>query len=204
MNVRITNTVPAGNVMAIHQEDGFVDITVAITAHQSIRKGHAMNNVLCFGDSNTFGTNPAKPGTRAPLQHTLDGTLAKLLGPEWRVIEEGMGGCTLSIRQPFGAAPFRVGGVSDHIAITSSSRLRGYHAGHQWPQGDLQRFITHYRGRRGNGCSCNLGWPLRKPRRRHIRNADIRELVRQDPRLFVSDVGGKVAGVASSELRLPR
>ena len=67
MNVRITNTVPAGNVMAIHQEDGFVDITVAITAHQSIRKGHAMNNVLCFGDSNTFGTNPAKPGTRHPF-----------------------------------------------------------------------------------------------------------------------------------------
>lgn len=92
MNVRITNTVPAGNVMAIHQEDGFVDITAAITTHQSIRKGHAMNNVLCFGDSNTFGTNPAKPGTRAPLQHTLDGTLAKLLGPERRVIEEGMGG----------------------------------------------------------------------------------------------------------------
>lgn len=44
--------------------------------------------------------------------------LAKLLGPEWRVIEEGMGGRTSSIRQPFGAAPFRVGGASDHIAIT--------------------------------------------------------------------------------------
>ena len=53
MNVRITNTAPAGNVMAIHQEDGFVDITVEITAHQSIRKSHAMNNVLCFGDSNS-------------------------------------------------------------------------------------------------------------------------------------------------------
>ena len=29
-----------------------------------------------------------------------------------------MGGRTSSIRQPFGAAPFRVGGASDHIAIT--------------------------------------------------------------------------------------
>ena len=29
-----------------------------------------------------------------------------------------MGGRTLSIRQPFGAAPFRIGGASDHIAIT--------------------------------------------------------------------------------------
>ena len=104
--------------MAIHQEDGFVDITAAITAHQSIRKGHAMNNVLCFGDSNTFGTNPAKPGTRHPFNIRWAGRLAKLLGPEWRVIEEGMGGRTLSIRQPFGAAPFRVGGASDHIAIT--------------------------------------------------------------------------------------
>lgn len=104
--------------MAIHQEDGFVDITVAITAHQSIRKGHAMNNVLCFGDSNTFGTNPAKPGTRHPFNIRWTGRLAKLLGPEWRVIEEGMGGRTSSIRQPFGTAPFRVGGASNHIAIT--------------------------------------------------------------------------------------
>lgn len=104
--------------MAIHQEDGFVDITAAITTHQSIRKGHAMNNVLCFGDPNTFGTNPAKPGTRHPFNIRRTGRLAKLLGPEWRVIEEGMGGRTLSIRQPFGAAPFRVGGASNHIAIT--------------------------------------------------------------------------------------
>lgn len=104
--------------MAIHQEDGFVDITVAITTHQSIRKGHAMNNVLCFGDSNTFGTNPAKPGTRHPFNIRWTGRLAKLLGPEWRVIEEGMGGRTSSIRQPFGTAPFRVGGASNHIAIT--------------------------------------------------------------------------------------
>lgn len=29
-----------------------------------------------------------------------------------------MGGRTSSIRQPFEAAPFRVGGASDHIAIT--------------------------------------------------------------------------------------
>lgn len=60
-----------------------------------------------------------------PFNIRWTGRLAKLLGPEWRVIEEGMGGRTSSIRQPFGAAPFRVEGASDHIAITSSSRLLG-------------------------------------------------------------------------------
>ncbi|EEP21345.1 hypothetical protein BIFANG_02705 [Bifidobacterium angulatum DSM 20098 = JCM 7096] len=70
MNVRITNTAPAGNVMTIHGNPSgrrFRRYYSGNHYHQSIRKGHAMNNVLCFGDSNTFGTNPAKPGTRHPF-----------------------------------------------------------------------------------------------------------------------------------------
>ena len=48
-----------------------------------------MINILCFGDSNTFGTNPA--GGRWPLEVRWTGVLQQLLGPGYRVIEEGCG-----------------------------------------------------------------------------------------------------------------
>lgn len=51
-----------------------------------------MINILCFGDSNTFGTNPA--GGRWPLEVRWTGVLQQLLGPGYRVIEEGCGGRT--------------------------------------------------------------------------------------------------------------
>ena len=46
-------------------------------------------HILCFGDSNTFGTNPA--GGRWPLHVRWTGVLQQLLGAEYRVIEEGCG-----------------------------------------------------------------------------------------------------------------
>ena len=51
-----------------------------------------MVNILCFGDSNTFGTNPA--GGRWPLDVRWTGVLQALLGPGYRIIEEGCGGRT--------------------------------------------------------------------------------------------------------------
>lgn len=51
-----------------------------------------MINVLCFGDSNTFGTNPK--GGRHSWNTRWPGRLQVLLGPEYYVIEEGMGGRT--------------------------------------------------------------------------------------------------------------
>ena len=51
-----------------------------------------MKNILCFGDSNTFGTNPS--GGRWPLEVRWTGVLQTLLGPEYRIIEEGCGGRT--------------------------------------------------------------------------------------------------------------
>lgn len=51
-----------------------------------------MVNILCFGDSNTFGTNPA--GGRWPLDVRWTGVLQRLLGDNYRVIEEGCGGRT--------------------------------------------------------------------------------------------------------------
>lgn len=49
-----------------------------------------MKNILCFGDSNTYGTNPA--GGRHPRSVRWTGLLQELLGLEYYVIEEGMGG----------------------------------------------------------------------------------------------------------------
>ena len=45
-----------------------------------------MINILCFGDSNTFGSNPA--GGRWPLHKRWTSVLQDLLGEEFHVIEE--------------------------------------------------------------------------------------------------------------------
>lgn len=51
-------------------------------------------NILCYGDSNTFGTNPTHLTVRHPYSVRWTGRLQSLLGDEYRVIEEGMGGRT--------------------------------------------------------------------------------------------------------------
>lgn len=51
-----------------------------------------MVNILCFGDSNTFGTNPS--GGRWQLHERWPGVLQELLGGDFRVMEEGLGGRT--------------------------------------------------------------------------------------------------------------
>lgn len=47
-------------------------------------------NILCFGDSNTFGTNPS--GGRWNYNERWPGILQNLLGKRARIIEEGLGG----------------------------------------------------------------------------------------------------------------
>ena len=49
-----------------------------------------MVNILCFGDSNTFGTNPS--GGRWDLHERWTSVLQDELGSEYRIIEEGLGG----------------------------------------------------------------------------------------------------------------
>ena len=49
-----------------------------------------MKHILCFGDSNTFGSNPL--GGRHPYEKRFTGLMQAALGPDYRVIEEGMGG----------------------------------------------------------------------------------------------------------------
>jgi lysophospholipase L1-like esterase len=56
--------------------------------------------VLCFGDSNTNGADPVS-GERFPWPVRWPGVLQQLLGPSWRVIEEGLGGRTTVFDDPF-------------------------------------------------------------------------------------------------------
>src|ERR671917_870887 len=52
-----------------------------------------MRTVLCYGDSNTWGYDPATR-ERFPPHVRWTGVLATLLGAEYRVIEEGLNGRT--------------------------------------------------------------------------------------------------------------
>ena len=55
--------------------------------------------ILCFGDSNTFGQRSAVSG-RWPADVRWTGWLQKLLGKEYSVIEEGLGGRTTNLDDP--------------------------------------------------------------------------------------------------------
>lgn len=52
--------------------------------------------VVCFGDSNTWGADPAGHG-RFPPDVRWTGILQRELGPDYRVIEEGLNGRTTNI-----------------------------------------------------------------------------------------------------------
>lgn len=58
-----------------------------------------MKVVLCYGDSNTWGSDPAGNGRFAP-DVRWTGVLARELGDGYRVIEEGLGGRTTNIDDP--------------------------------------------------------------------------------------------------------
>ena len=52
-----------------------------------------MYRILCYGDSNTWGYN-AETGDRFPDNVRWTGVLQNLLGPAFRVLEEGQPGRT--------------------------------------------------------------------------------------------------------------
>ena len=54
-----------------------------------------MRSILCYGDSNTWGAaTVARPDNRYAPNERWPGVLRAALGPEWLVIEEGLGGRT--------------------------------------------------------------------------------------------------------------
>ena len=65
-----------------------------------------MKNILCFGDSNTFGSNP-HDGTRWQYDIRWTGNLQMLIVHEYSVIEEGLGGRTAAAADPH--VPYRRG-----------------------------------------------------------------------------------------------
>ena len=75
-----------------------------------------MKNVLCFGDSNTWGYSPGD-GTRFPPNIRWTGVLQKSLGNDCRIIEEGLNGRTTFINED--GRPFRSG--SDVLPIILES-----------------------------------------------------------------------------------
>ncbi|MBT1182315.1 SGNH/GDSL hydrolase family protein [Bifidobacterium sp. CP2] len=78
-----------------------------------------MINVLCFGDSNTNGTNPA--GGRHPYDVRWPGRLQRTLGDGWHVIEEGMGGRTTVFDNPI--EPHRSGIEALPVALVTHRPL---------------------------------------------------------------------------------
>jgi lysophospholipase L1-like esterase len=59
--------------------------------------------LMCFGDSNTWGTRPmadANDVRRLPPSQRWPGVLRAGLGPEWQLIEEGLPGRTLNRDDP--------------------------------------------------------------------------------------------------------
>ncbi len=52
-----------------------------------------MKTILCYGDSNTWGYDPARQD-RFPIDLRWTGVLARELGAEYRVLEEGLNGRT--------------------------------------------------------------------------------------------------------------
>ena len=59
-----------------------------------------MNNILCYGDSNTYGYIPLTGG-RYDENTRWTGRLQKLLGAEYKVIEEGCNGRTTVFDDPY-------------------------------------------------------------------------------------------------------
>ena len=67
-----------------------------------------MKNILCFGDSNTWGYDPATQ-TRFSKDIRWTGVLQQLLGSKYNIIEEGLNGRTTNVneKQDHGLGYFR-------------------------------------------------------------------------------------------------
>lgn len=65
------------------------------------KTGEKMKKIICFGDSNTFGFNP-KNGGRYNSETRWTGVLAKLIGEEFDIIEEGCNNRTAFFVNPDG------------------------------------------------------------------------------------------------------
>lgn len=72
------------------------------------KEGLALKQILCFGDSNTYGFIPGSEGRRYGPDVRWTGRLGTLLGPEYHIVEEGLSGRTTVFDDPI--LPGRNGG----------------------------------------------------------------------------------------------
>ena len=61
-----------------------------------------MKNILCYGDSNTWGQVPFRDFVkqRYPFDTRWTGVLQNLAGPDYRILEEGLNGRTTGLEDP--------------------------------------------------------------------------------------------------------
>lgn len=79
-----------------------------------------MKNILCFGDSNTWGYIPGS-AKRYDLNTRWTGILQNELGSEYRILEDGLNARTTVYEDPW--APWRLGSQALPIALTAQKPL---------------------------------------------------------------------------------
>ncbi len=80
-----------------------------------------MITILCFGDSNTYGSNPDGSPPRHPYGVRWTTRLQQILGTGFQIIEEGMGGRTTVWEDPL--EPGRCGMTFLPVALQSHKPL---------------------------------------------------------------------------------
>lgn len=100
-----------------------------------------IKRILCFGDSNTYGWagSLAGPALRYPSSVRWTGRLGALLGPDWEILEEGLGGRTLrdpvtkegNTIPPFWRRSLYVGLPARLPSLPSAAGRSRYYAGQQ-------------------------------------------------------------------------
>ena len=87
----------------IPRKDNFISPINFVQPHIenfiALSNNRIMKNILCFGDSNTYGYNP-ETGGRYTKNERWSGILKKLLGVEYNVIEDGRCSRTILFKDP--------------------------------------------------------------------------------------------------------
>ncbi len=78
--------------------------------------------ILCYGDSNTWGSVPAGNGARWPSNVRWPGVLSKLLRTNYRIVEEGLGGRTTVHDDPLSLPWVERNGIKTFGALLESHK----------------------------------------------------------------------------------
>lgn len=79
-----------------------------------------MKNILCFGDSNTWGYTPGT-AVRYDIHTRYTGVMQDELGPEYRILEDGSNARTTVYEDPW--TPWRLGSTALPIALIAQKPI---------------------------------------------------------------------------------